>query len=72
MDNYKDIIQVSGCELARPYINRQVYNKYYDLDIALLIGTLFRELDLVESNNYNEWLYKNPKNRVMAKKECKK
>ena len=32
MDNYKDIIQVSGCELARPYINRQVYNKYYDLE----------------------------------------
>ena len=53
MDNYKDIIQVSGCELARPYINRQVYNKYYDLDIALLRGTLFPELDLVESNNYN-------------------
>ena len=72
MDNYKDIIQISGCELARPYINRQVYNESYDLKTALLRGTLFPELDLVESNNYNDWLYENPKNRVRAKKGCKK
>ena len=72
MDNYKDIIQVSGCELARPYINRQVYNKYYDLDIALLRGTLFPDLDFLETYFYIVWLYKNPKIRVMAKKECKK
>ncbi len=31
-------------------------------------GTLFPELDLIESNNYNDWLYANPKNRVRAKK----
>ncbi|KAK2288629.1 hypothetical protein XC40_00430, partial [Clostridioides difficile] len=24
--------------------------------------------DLIESNNYNDWLYANPKNRVRAKK----
>ena len=72
MDNYKNVTQISGCELARPYINHQVYNESYDLKTALLRGTLFPELDLVESNNYNDWLYENPKNRVRAKKGCKK
>ncbi|MDU7536764.1 MAG: spore coat associated protein CotJA, partial [Peptostreptococcaceae bacterium] len=36
----------------------------FDPSIALKKGTLFPELDLVESNNYNDWLYENPMNRV--------
>lgn len=54
MDNYRDIKQNYVCELARPYINRQVYTKSYDLSTALKRGTLFPELDLIESNNYND------------------
>ena len=68
MDNYKNVTQISGCELARPYINSQVYTDSYDLKTALRRGTLFPELDLVESNNYNDWLYENPKNRVKCKR----
>lgn len=64
MNNQKNIEQKYGQELARPYINRQIYNNSYTPSIALKKGTLFPELYLVESNNYNDWLYKNPMNRV--------
>ena len=65
MNNCNNIEQVCGLELARPYVNRQIYNKTYNPSIALEKGTLFPELYLVESNNYNTWLYENPMNRVM-------
>ena len=55
-----------GLELARPYVNRQIYGETFDPSIALKKGTLFPELDLVESNNYNDWLYENPMNRVKS------
>ncbi len=68
MNNYNNVEQTSGHELARPYVNRQVYTKSYDVRKALQRGTLFPELDLIESNNYNDWLYANPKNRVRSHK----
>lgn len=68
MENFNSVRQNCGFELARPYVNRQVYNKSYDSKKALERGTLFPELDLIESNNYNDWLYENPKNRVEAKR----
>jgi hypothetical protein len=64
MNNQKCVKQQSNNEFARPYINRQVYNKSYSANMALRKGTLFPELYLVESNHYNDWLYQNPKNRV--------
>ena len=64
MDNCNNIQQECGLELARPYVNRQIYNNAYDSETALKKGTLFPELYLVESNNYNAWLYENPMNRV--------
>ena len=64
MDNCNNVEQVCGLELVRPYVNRQVYNKTYNASTALERGTLFPELYLVESNNYNTWLYENPMNRV--------
>lgn len=74
MDNYKNVRpnvnQNYGYELARPYINRQVYTTIYNVETALQRGTLFPELDLVESNNYNDWLYENPENRVKGYKGC--
>ncbi|HBE9726446.1 spore coat associated protein CotJA [Clostridioides difficile] len=42
------------CEFARPYINRQIYDDTYNPKTALKRGTLFPELDLIESNNYND------------------
>ncbi|MCC0665740.1 spore coat associated protein CotJA [Clostridioides sp. ZZV15-6597] len=68
MEYLKDDKQDYYCEFARPYINRQIYNDTYNPKKALRRGTLFPELDLIESNNYNDWLYANPKNRVRAKK----
>ena len=64
MDNKRDVQQNCGLELARPYVNRQIYGETFDPSIALKKGTLVPELDLVESNNYNDWLYENPMNRV--------
>lgn len=64
MDNERCIQQNCGLELARPYVNRQIYRRDFDPSIALKKGTLFPELYLVESNNYNDWLYENPTNRV--------
>jgi hypothetical protein len=64
MNNQKCVKQQSNNEFARPYVNRQVYNKSYSPNMALRKGTFFPELYLVESNHYNDWLYQNPKNRV--------
>ena len=64
MNNCTNIEQNCGLGLARPYVNRQIYNQTYDSSTALYKGTLFPELYLVESNNYNDWLYENPMNRV--------
>lgn len=69
MDNLKSVEQKCGKELARPYINRQVYDDSYRPRVALRRGTLFPELYLIESNNYNDWLYANPMNKVKGKKE---
>lgn len=71
MDNIKNVKQKCGLELARPYINRQVYETSYNPSVALKKGTLFPELYLVESNNYNDWLYENPMNRVNLKGGCR-
>lgn len=71
MDNYKNVRQNYGYELVRPYINRQVYTDSYNPAKALERGTLFPELDLVESNHYNDWLYENPMNRVKGQKGCR-
>lgn len=70
MNSYENVQQNYGYELVRPYINRQVYSNSYDSLTALERGTFFPELDLVESNNYNDWLYENPKNRVKGQKGC--
>ena len=71
MDNCNNIQQECGLELARPYVNRQIYKKAYDSETALKKGTLFPELYLIESNNYNTWLYENPMNRVNQRGVCK-
>lgn len=71
MDNLKSVQQKCGYELARPYINRQIYSDSYKPGLALKRGTLFPELYLIESNHYNDWLYENPMNRVKGKKEGK-
>jgi hypothetical protein len=71
MDKCNNVKQECGLELARPYVNRQIYNKAYDSETALRRGTLFPELYLIESNNYNTWLYENPMNRVNQRGVCK-
>lgn len=68
MESSRGIKQNCGCELARPYVNFQVFTRAYDISKALKRGTLFPELYLIESNNYNSWLYKHPENRVKSKK----
>lgn len=67
MENLSIVERNCGYGLARPYVKHQVYNESYNLKTALRRGTLFPELDLVESNNYNDWLYANPMNRVKFK-----
>ncbi|MDU3337485.1 spore coat associated protein CotJA [Paraclostridium bifermentans] len=47
-----------GCELARPYVNDQVFCKMYNLSKALQYGTIFPELNLWESSMYNKDLYR--------------
>ena len=47
MNNQKCVKQQSNNEFARPYVNRQVYNKSYSPNMALRKGTLFPELYLV-------------------------
>lgn len=67
MDNLSTVELKCGCGFARPYVKHQVYNNSYNPKTALRRGTLFPELDLIESNNYNDWLYANPMNRVKFK-----
>ena len=66
--NSRGISQNCGCDLARPYVNDQVLTKMYNLSTALIKGTLFPELFLIDSEMYNADLYKNPKNRVRGKR----
>ncbi len=66
--NNRGIVQNSGCDLARPYVNDQVLTKVYNLPTALKKGTLFPELFLIDSDMYNAELYKNPKNRVRGRR----
>ena len=60
-DKKRGISQNCGCELARPYINNQVFTKMYSLSTALDKGTLFPELYLIDSLMYNKELYSTPK-----------
>ena len=48
-DKKRDMSKNSGCEIARPYINDQVFTKMYSLSSALNKGTLFPELYLIDS-----------------------
>lgn len=57
-----------GCTLVRPYINNQVLTKMYNLSCALEYGTLFPELNLFDSENYNPSLYLSPRKRVGGRK----
>ena len=51
-------------QLARPYVNNQTLTKMYNLCTALKYGSLFPELYLFNSENYNAYLYESPKNRL--------
>lgn len=64
----RGVSQNCGCELARPYVNDQVFTKMYSLSTGLKKGTIFPELFLVDSDNYNAKLYASPKNRVRGKR----
>lgn len=57
-----------GCELVRPYVNDQVFSKMYNLSSALKYGTIFPELNLLDSNMYNKDLYSTPKKRSGGRK----
>ncbi|MCM0746079.1 spore coat associated protein CotJA [Clostridioides difficile] len=50
-----------GPSLARPYINNQIFTEMYCLSDALKFGTIFPELNLLESEMYNKELYAKPK-----------
>ncbi|QYE99633.1 spore coat associated protein CotJA [Paraclostridium sordellii] len=50
-----------GCELARPYVNNQIFSKMYTLPKALEYGTIFPELNLWDSTMYNKNLYRDKK-----------
>ena len=50
-----------GCELARPYVNDQIFSKMYNLPKALEYGTIFPELNLWDSTMYNKNLYRGKK-----------
>ena len=64
MDNKRDVEQNCGLELARPYVNRQIYGETFNPSVALKRGTLFPVFVFVESINYNAWLYEYPMKRV--------
>lgn len=57
-----------GCELARPYVNDQVFTKMYNLSAGLKYGTIFPELNLLDSKMYNKDLYSTPKKRSGGRK----
>lgn len=67
-DKERGVCENCGCELGRPYVNNQIFTKIYNLSKALERGTIFPELDLIESNMYNPDLYKAPKKRSGGKK----
>lgn len=46
---------------VRPYIEDQKLDKLYSLSNALKYGTIFPELNLLDSDIYNKKLYANPK-----------
>ncbi|RGX11878.1 spore coat associated protein CotJA [Paraclostridium sordellii] len=50
-----------GCDLARPYVNNQIFSKMYTLPKALEYGTIFPELNLWDSTMYNKNLYRDKK-----------
>ena len=64
MEKNRGIKNNCGDQLERPYINNQVLTKMYNLCTALEYGSLFPELYLFDSENYNAYLYKSPKNRL--------
>jgi hypothetical protein len=55
-------------ELARPYVNNQVFSKMYNLSTALKNGTIFPELFLLDSEMYNKNLYSTPKKKSGGKR----
>jgi hypothetical protein len=56
--NDRLVKQNCGYELARPYINDQIFCKMYSLSKALEYGTIFPELNLGNSAMYNKDLYR--------------
>lgn len=67
-DNNKGRSKVCGDSLARPYVNNQTFTKMYSLCNSLKYGTLFPELNLLDSLMYNKDLYSTPKKRSGGKK----
>ncbi len=67
-DKKRGISQNCGCELARPYVNNQTFTKMYSLNCALKYGTLFPELNLLDSLMYNPELYSTPTKRNGGKR----
>ena len=55
MEKTRGIKTNCGEQLARPYVNNQTLTKMYNLCTAL---------KLFDSENYNAYLYKSPKNRL--------
>lgn len=64
----RGVSQNCGCELARPYVNDQVFTKMYNISTGLKKGTIFPELFLLDSNIYNKYLYSTPKKRSGGKR----
>ena len=64
MEKTRGIKTNCGDQLARPYVNNQTLTKMYYLCTDLKYGSLFPELYLFDSENYNAYLYKSPKNRL--------
>ena len=64
MEKTRGIKTNCGEQLARPYVNNQTLTKKYNLCTSLKYGILFPELYLFDSENYNAYLYKSPKNRL--------
>lgn len=67
-DKKRGVSQNCGCELARPYVNDQVFTKMYNLCSALQHGTLFPELYLFDSLMYNKEQYYKPNKRTGGKR----
>ena len=64
----RDESRKSGNNLVRPYINDQTFTKMYNLSSALKYGTLFPELNLIDSPMYNKELYSTNKKRSGGKR----